>query len=534
MPDEAASGRAAAAPPRAPRPAPGRTTGGSWCASARWAPAATSSTSRRSRWRPRARARLPARRRARLPRRRRRTTSGGTATGRSTRRDGHAGFQAARFFVVSVGAFLVHLALLELLVDARGRAEVAGPGDRDRGRDAAELPRATSSGASAGERRPRGAARRAGARPAASPVRPPARAQTAPPDARAARSGVRSSRAAGRRPTRTRSATRPTSTSRRRASPHRAPGPGDRRRACRRSSPSARKYPRLLPGRRSARARAAGRSRYFTTGTASRARRSARSRSTTRPGTVTEAWTGYQVAWTMARGYPGAFGRKVELAVGVDPADVAVRRRRSSTARRPLRLLHLDLLVLAGLRRLAWRSSTTRRSASRSRSSTRCWPTCWRACCGSACARAREPTRRGRCALLVPVDVAGDRRRLPARLPHRPERHELERDRRRLLGRDRRRQAGRTASRCTATSRRTTSTATPTARSTTRPTCRSSRRCRWSGRWDDLPAAHAAAIAFDLLTLLLLFLHRPADPRAGASASCWPTPGRLPVHALRR
>ena len=27
-------------------------------------------------------------------------------------------------------------------------------------------------------------------------------------------------------------------------------------------------------------------------------------------GRVTEAWTGYQVAWTMARGYPGAFGRR--------------------------------------------------------------------------------------------------------------------------------------------------------------------------------------------------------------------------------
>ncbi len=28
-------------------------------------------------------------------------------------------------------------------------------------------------------------------------------------------------------------------------------------------------------------------------------------------GKVTEAWTGFQVAWTMARGYPGAFGRRV-------------------------------------------------------------------------------------------------------------------------------------------------------------------------------------------------------------------------------
>jgi Glycosyltransferase family 87 len=63
-------------------------------------------------------------------------------------------------------------------------------------------------------------------------------------------------------------------------------------------------------------------------------------------GRVTEAWTGFQVAWTMARGYPGAFGRKVNapwvwipltvlfVLPFVDP-------------RRPLSLLHLDLLVLA-------------------------------------------------------------------------------------------------------------------------------------------------------------------------------------------
>ncbi len=62
-------------------------------------------------------------------------------------------------------------------------------------------------------------------------------------------------------------------------------------------------------------------------------------------GAVLEAWTGDQVAWTMARGYEGAFGRKLNapyvwiplcvlfLLPFVDP-------------RRPLRLLHLDLLVL--------------------------------------------------------------------------------------------------------------------------------------------------------------------------------------------
>jgi hypothetical protein len=63
-------------------------------------------------------------------------------------------------------------------------------------------------------------------------------------------------------------------------------------------------------------------------------------------GRTTEAWTGPQVAWTMARGYPGAFGRKVNspwvwipltllfLAPFID-------------VRRPLRMLHLDLLALA-------------------------------------------------------------------------------------------------------------------------------------------------------------------------------------------
>src|SRR4051794_19035333 len=64
-----------------------------------------------------------------------------------------------------------------------------------------------------------------------------------------------------------------------------------------------------------------------------------------RTGAVLEAWTGPQVAWSMARGYPGAFGRRFNawyvwiplcvlfVAPFVDP-------------RRPFRLLHLDLLVL--------------------------------------------------------------------------------------------------------------------------------------------------------------------------------------------
>jgi putative flippase GtrA len=39
-------------------------------------------------------------------------------------RDGHAGFQAARFFAVSVVAFLIQVSLLELLVSAAGMPKV--------------------------------------------------------------------------------------------------------------------------------------------------------------------------------------------------------------------------------------------------------------------------------------------------------------------------------------------------------------------------------------------------------------------------
>jgi hypothetical protein len=62
---------------------------------------------------------------------------------------------------------------------------------------------------------------------------------------------------------------------------------------------------------------------------------------------VTQVWTGYQVAWSMARGYPGAFGRRVNawyLWIALCVLFVAPFfpwRRRPS-------LLHLDLLMLLG------------------------------------------------------------------------------------------------------------------------------------------------------------------------------------------
>ncbi len=60
---------------------------------------------------------------------------------------------------------------------------------------------------------------------------------------------------------------------------------------------------------------------------------------------VLEQWTGYQVAWSMARGYPGAFGRHVNSLYVWLPLCVLFLLP-FWNFRRPWRLLHLDLLVL--------------------------------------------------------------------------------------------------------------------------------------------------------------------------------------------
>jgi hypothetical protein len=62
-----------------------------------------------------------------------------------------------------------------------------------------------------------------------------------------------------------------------------------------------------------------------------------------RTGRVLEAWTGVQVDWIMARGYPGAFGRSANapwLWIGLSLLFLL------PFARPPLRLVHLDLAVL--------------------------------------------------------------------------------------------------------------------------------------------------------------------------------------------
>ncbi len=58
-----------------------------------------------------------------------------------------------------------------------------------------------------------------------------------------------------------------------------------------------------------------------------------------------EQWTGFQIAWTMARGYPGAFGRHVNaLYIWIPMCFLFFVP--FFDWRKPLRLLHLDLLVL--------------------------------------------------------------------------------------------------------------------------------------------------------------------------------------------
>jgi hypothetical protein len=62
-------------------------------------------------------------------------------------------------------------------------------------------------------------------------------------------------------------------------------------------------------------------------------------------GNIIESWTGYQVAWRMARGYPGAFGRMVNAPYIWLPL-CAIFLLGLLDWRRPFRFAHLDLLVI--------------------------------------------------------------------------------------------------------------------------------------------------------------------------------------------
>lgn len=66
-----------------------------------------------------------------------------------------------------------------------------------------------------------------------------------------------------------------------------------------------------------------------------------------RTGVVRESWTGYQVAWKMARGYPGAFGHKLNAPYVFLPL-CAIFLLGLLDWRRLRRIANLDLLVLLG------------------------------------------------------------------------------------------------------------------------------------------------------------------------------------------
>ncbi len=176
----------------------------------------------------------------------------------------------------------------------------------------------------------------------------------------------------------------------------------------------------------------------------------------------------------MARGYRGAFGRKLNapyvwiplcllfLAPFIDP-------------RRPFRLLHLDLLVHARVRRVALLLQPRARSACRCRSSIRCCSICWCGCWWPGSGRAGQAARCSRsppsgCWSPGVVFLAAFRVALNV-----TDSNVIDVG---YAGRDRRRpdRATATASTATRASSPTSSTATPTGRRTTCSTCRSSRR----------------------------------------------------------
>ena len=62
-------------------------------------------------------------------------------------------------------------------------------------------------------------------------------------------------------------------------------------------------------------------------------------------GEIEEAWTGEQISWKMARGYPGAFGRMINAPYIWLPLCLAFLLLLFDF-RRPFRIAHLDLLVI--------------------------------------------------------------------------------------------------------------------------------------------------------------------------------------------
>ena len=149
-------------------------------------------------------------------------------------------------------------------------------------------------------------------------------------------------------------------------------------------------------------------------------------------GVVTEAWTGPQVAWKMARGYPGAFGGTAINNPWLWGAFCLVFLLGLGDLRRPFSVRNLDLLMLLSPTASLWYfNHGDVFTAVPLFYPALVWVVLrgvWIGVTGRGIAVAP----------LWPAWVLLARDGVPRRLPHRPERRGVERDRRRLLGRDRR------------------------------------------------------------------------------------------------
>jgi hypothetical protein len=227
-----------------------------------------------------------------------------------------------------------------------------------------------------------------------------------------------------------------------------------------------------------------------------------------RSGAVLEQWTGDQVAWTMARGYEGAFGRKLGapyvwiplcllfLAPFLDP-------------RRPFRLLHLDLLVVVAF----GASHVFFNRGDIGTSVPLAYPVLLYLLVRMLLAGFRPRERRGSLVPLVPLTwmVVGlvflGAFRIGLNLA---DSNVIDVGYSGVIGADRIADGRNLYGPGFAPDNEHGDTYGPVAYLAYVPF---EQALPWSGRWDDLPAAHGAAIAFDVLTALgLLLLGRRLRP----------------------
>jgi len=236
-------------------------------------------------------------------------------------------------------------------------------------------------------------------------------------------------------------------------------------------------------------------------------------------GRVLEAWTGFQVAWGMARGYPGAFGRHVNsLYVWLPLCVLFVLP--FLNFRRPFSLLHLDLLVL-----LSFSVSLAFFNHARIYASVPLVypPLLYLLARMLALARGRRARRAPSVRMLVPARwlavavlfLVGFRIALNV-----TDSNVIDVGYAGVIG----------AHRIVSGNSLYGHYPSDNERGDTYGAANYEayvpfeRLFGWSGTWDDLPAAHAAAIAFDLLALSLLFLlgRRVRGPSMGiALAYAW-------------